>query len=52
MTDEAEHFRQRAQECRRLAVLARDEMTRDYLILVADDLEAEASEIDGAEPSK
>jgi hypothetical protein len=43
---EAEHFRSRARHCRELARTARDEISRQELNNIADDLNAEANKIE------
>jgi len=50
--DDADRFRLRAAECRRLAADARDEASRRGLNSMADELEAEANKIDaeGGDP--
>ena len=50
MSNQADHFRMRAKQCRQLAEDARNEESRRTLIEMADDLEAEARLIDGDEP--
>jgi len=49
---DSEHFRIRARQCRELATVARDELSRRQLSDLADELEAEAARIDsgGDEP--
>jgi hypothetical protein len=49
MGDEADRFRFRAKECRDLAKAARDGVTRQELLTIADELEAEADRIDAEE---
>ena len=46
MGEEAERFRKRANECRRLAGDARDEETRAQLAQMATELDEEADKID------
>lgn len=49
MTDEAERFRKRANDCRRLAGDARDEGARRTLSEMAVELDAEADRVDQEE---
>jgi hypothetical protein len=46
MSDEAARFREKAENCRRLAKAARDEAARGELENIADELEIEAAKID------
>lgn len=46
MGDEAERFRMRAKQCRELAKVARDGYSRKTLTQMADELDAEADEIE------
>jgi hypothetical protein len=46
MSDEADHFRERARHCRELATAARDEPSRLELSQMADELHAEAARIE------
>ena len=49
MSEDADRFRQRASECRRLAEQAADEYWRTALEALADDLDREADLIDAEE---
>lgn len=46
MGEDAERFRQRAKECRRIAEEVSDEGWRQSLLGLADDLESEAAALD------
>ena len=46
MSDDADRFRSRAKQCRQLAEDAHDAESRQTLIDMADDLDAEADAID------
>lgn len=48
MSDDAERFRRRARQCRELAVRARDDEIRLFLLEVAGELTAEADSLDTA----
>ena len=52
MGDESTRFRNRARQCRALAVDARDGQSRQTLNEMAADLDAEAAEIDEEEERK
>jgi len=43
---DSEHFRSRARQCRELARVARDELSRRQLSDIANELEAEADRMD------
>ena len=49
MGQDADRFRLRAKECRNLASAAREEVARQELRTIADELEAEADRIDAEE---
>jgi molecular chaperone GrpE (heat shock protein) len=49
MSEDAEHLRRRARECRELAPKARVEEVREYLLTIADELDGEADKIDASE---
>lgn len=49
MENEATRFRKRAETCRRLAREARDEIARDELNEIADELEVEADMMEAEE---
>jgi hypothetical protein len=52
MSDDSDRFRERATLCRHLAQAARDDVSRQTLIDMAADLEAEADVLDAEEPTK
>jgi hypothetical protein len=52
MSDDADRFRKRAKECRRLAGDARDEETRAQLSQMAKELEEEADKIEAEERAR
>jgi hypothetical protein len=49
MAEDADRFRRRAQQCRELAKLARDDHSRRTLSNMAAELEAEADKIEAEE---
>ena len=49
---EAERFRSRARQCRELAAVARDQISRDELTQIAIELEMEAERIEAEEAPK
>jgi hypothetical protein len=51
MSDDAEHFRGRAADCRRLAENARYPEDQRILLQMAEELEAEAESIDANNPN-
>ena len=52
MGENAERFRMRAKQCRELAKVARDEPSRRTLTQMANELEAEADELEKAEANE
>ena len=46
MSEESDRFRMRAQQCRELSKLARDDHSRQTLAQMADELDQEASRIE------
>jgi len=46
---DSEHFRIRARQCRELATVARDELSRRQLSDLADELEAEADRMEAGD---
>ena len=52
MSDDADHFRERARECRDLSQTELDSAHRAHLAEVADDLDAEADKMEAELESK